>query len=500
MGERSLEQVLFLVTDQGTSWAAEQALSAGLFPLLAKVVDKNGGGQRVEECKGALFKGFSFSLLEKVEGEAGSFELSFVLPDGNKTTLQVGTIVIALEAAEASPKAVWQLEGPIYSVAEATESEPREFESAKCIVFLSGFKHTSYPFTQRRALELALSIKQKRDVEVFFLLEHFKAADKGMEKLFRQVRDSGVIFVKISNNAPKIRTQGNEFQVAYEDEYLNREIILNAQAVVVEEMVKAPTLWAEMAATLGIHLDSNGFFQADNVRNFPIYTNRRGIYVIGSAKGPVSNEQAKKEAQAAISDILNLLREEEREPLVCIETGKCAVCLTCYRSCPHGAVYLELGGRWPNFLSSACKACGICVSACPGQALSFQGSNGNGASAKNARTVIFACQNSAYEAYRLAEKMGMGKIEARVEKIRCGGSINLATMLKALEQGAENVIVIVCHHDSCASFSGSVLAEKRVRVANKMLGQLGVGDKRIIFASLSPSCAGKFMRIAIGSS
>ncbi|HIC85057.1 MAG TPA: hydrogenase iron-sulfur subunit, partial [Desulfobacterales bacterium] len=84
--------------------------------------------------------------------------------------------------------------------------------------------------------------------------------------------------------------------------------------------------------------------------------------------------------------------------------------------------------------------------------------------------------------------------------IRCGGSINLATMLKALEQGAENVIVIVCHHDSCASFSGSVLAEKRVRVANKMLDQLGVGDKRIIFASLSPSCAGKFMRIAIGSS
>ncbi len=150
-------------------------------------------------------------------------------------------------------------------------------------------------------------------------------------------------------------------------------------------------------------------------------------------------------------------------------------------------------------MPAACMACGMCVSACPGQALSLPGPNGNGLSARNMNTVIFACQNSAYEAYRLAEKMGMGKIEAQVVKVSCGGSVKLENMLEALEQGAEAVMVLVCHHDSCASLSGSLLAEGRVKLANKMLEEVGVGGGKILFASLSPACVEKFSRIVKGS-
>ena len=47
---------------------------------------------------------------------------------------------------------------------------------------------------------------------------------------------------------------------------------------------------------------------------------------------------------------------------------KCAVCLTCVRTCPYGIPYIHADG-YAQIDASECHGCGACVAECPGKAI-----------------------------------------------------------------------------------------------------------------------------------
>ena len=63
----------------------------------------------------------------------------------------------------------------------------------------------------------------------------------------------------------------------------------------------------------------------------------------------------------------------ELEKKIDINTDKCVLCLTCFRSCPHRAI--EIGDvasgqkRGAMVNVEACQGCGICVGECPAKAI-----------------------------------------------------------------------------------------------------------------------------------
>jgi heterodisulfide reductase subunit A-like polyferredoxin len=54
-----------------------------------------------------------------------------------------------------------------------------------------------------------------------------------------------------------------------------------------------------------------------------------------------------------------------------VEPSRCAVCLTCVRTCPYGAA--SIGDEGHAVINpSECRGCGACVAECPGKAITLR--------------------------------------------------------------------------------------------------------------------------------
>jgi heterodisulfide reductase subunit A-like polyferredoxin len=54
-----------------------------------------------------------------------------------------------------------------------------------------------------------------------------------------------------------------------------------------------------------------------------------------------------------------------------VNPDRCAVCLTCVRACPYHVPYIGIEGA-AVIEPASCHGCGICVSECPGKAITLQ--------------------------------------------------------------------------------------------------------------------------------
>jgi len=68
---------------------------------------------------------------------------------------------------------------------------------------------------------------------------------------------------------------------------------------------------------------------------------------------------------------------------------------------------------------------------------------------------------------------------AHINRLSCGGKLQVSALLKAFENGADGVCVIACPPDECHNVMGSQRAAHRVLAVRKALEELGVEGERI---------------------
>jgi quinone-modifying oxidoreductase subunit QmoB len=456
------------------------------------------------------------------QGSPGNFKVRLKGNDEASIYKEVGALILSNEPIPVANFESWGVNESekikdlswVESVLSSSENDPfLSVDSVKKVVFLCGFSHHSNPYSQKRAMEAGTKLVSEGKNMVLFLVDQFQVADYGLERLTHKAREAGVLFVKLTGIRPEIEMGGNRVMVSYYDQELEEKVIIFPDFLVLEEAYKAPKEMTHLADILGVTADRSGFIQGENIYNQPIYTNRHGIWVVDSAKGLASLKEGIEEAKAAAMDIHRFLGKWGQvlaEKRVLFDEAKCGKGLTCYRSCPHLAIsHLEVK---PVFHDLACKACGICAAACPMDAIQIARFTDNEIirEIKNAlqnrpghtkgdkvSILAFCCENSASDAARMAFLKGLPLPNGlEIVRVPCAGRVDLHYLLKALECGADAVMIIGCHDESCTSVRGNRLAKKRIEIIGEALGGVGVEKERLFFESCAPGMGWEFSKIA----
>ncbi len=81
---------------------------------------------------------------------------------------------------------------------------------------------------------------------------------------------------------------------------------------------------------------------------------------------------------------------------------------------------------------------------------------------------------------------------ARLVRVPCAGRINPLFVVKALQEGADGVLVSGCHPGDCHYISGNLVARRKFALLKNFLGYLGIEAGRVQFSWVSASEGPRF--------
>ena len=99
---------------------------------------------------------------------------------------------------------------------------------------------------------------------------------------------------------------------------------------------------------------------------------------------------------------------------------------------------------------------------------------------KDMNIIVMGCMQCMYAAADLAGTMKLQyDVSSRIIRMPCTARLDINFILKALQEGADGVLIIGCHPGDCAYKTGNLGAERRVRFARKLIKQLGFDENRV---------------------
>ena len=428
--------------------------------------------------------------ISKVDGMCGDFKV-YLKSDRGIEKKNFGAIVIAtpynyipvFEEYGINPNE------NIFSISHLSKLLTENIEIKGTTVFLTTFNEETNPVSFKNILLHAIELA-KSGSRVYIFCRNVKSASFGLEKLILCAKENGIMILK-SNKPPQVETEDKIAKVIFYEPLIKKDIEISPDYVIVEDKIMPNEKNQEISELFGIHLDSNGFLQTNNVRRIPVFTNRKGIFVVGSAGGIKAIPYLFTDAIDVSCEIQELIKDGgkvEIEETITIDYEKCVRCLTCYRVCPHGAIYWDVDKV--AISSLVCEGCGICTAECPMNAIQIKEYSDDKIKEelknildfkKDGPVVVgFCCKNSAFEAVEGAKTLGIDLPKGfKAIKVPCAGKIDIDYVLEALVKGADGVIIGACYKDNCKSEKGNIFAEYRIEHLKKSLSQIGLDPKRV---------------------
>lgn len=462
--------------------------------LIAKELWQEAGGR-----EGFLL--WEGAELIKLNGEPENFEAWVRVPGQGVRVVRIKAVILAPRFVSRAPVLATTQAELAKDLVTGSFSVP---ETGGPVVFWLDVNSGSPPAVHALALENARAVRENlgSKVKIYYLARQVKVgAAPHLEALYGRLREAGVVFVK-----PAGRPAWDGKNLLFADpttsvEGRPEEVKLFPSALIVGEELSLPPeaqqIWRAVFSRISTDVD-------EAVSGGGVVTSRRGVFLAGAGLAPenpeVAREQALLAARAALA-VASGTAYGAQSDLKCAasrrEAGYCAACLTCARTCPHGAVTVE--GKALVYQKS-CWGCGLCAAECPARGLEASGhmtpaglmeaigSNGKGA-------IAFLCQHSAWRSLKEAEERALALPENIAwVPVPCAGSVDMETVLAMLERGASGVMVLGCRRRACQHVYGTVRAAKRVEGLRQRLAEAGLDSRKIKFAAAGPCNPGELIR------
>ena len=440
-----------------------------------------------------------------LEGFSGKFLVRF-LNKGKYDKQSFGAIIVALGALPSIDTQKYdgvQLGERILCLSHLVESD--QDYSGQNITFVLGKADQDSLLSYAAALKQANALREK-GADVNILYDDMKVSADQLEQDYELARARGVNFLKYSGDI-QILTTDVAVTVRYWEPFLTQleQIRLVSDYLVLAEDYVPNSGTDELAAALDVRLGPGGFFQEDNVHFLPVASNREGIYFVGSCHGPIHGIELDKEIETVRAEVGRFAGGKVRVPLLQpqVTAEQCAVCLTCYRTCPHHAIEIIHDPSLNNMYHSAasmnplaCRRCGTCAAECPGKAIQLPGYSDQEILqeiAKPPKLIAYACENSGSLAAEYAKTLEPALQEnLQIVPVPCSGKIDALYLLKALEQGADGVLLLVCHKHNCKYVWGNERADQRKEQVRRRLAEIGLEGDRVEIIHLAANQGHEF--------
>jgi len=104
--------------------------------------------------------------------------------------------------------------------------------------------------------------------------------------------------------------------------------------------------------------------------------------------------------------------------------------------------------------------------------------------------------------YAGADLAGISRIQyppnVRLIRVPCTGRINPFYIMKALQEGADGVLVSGCHPGECHYLSGNLSARRKFNMLKNFLTYVGIEPERVTFSWVSASEGDRFAQVVKG--
>ena len=230
-----------------------------------------------------------------------------------------------------------------------------------------------------QALQAALLLQERGRVQVRLLCREARVAALSLGALYDRAREAGVEIVKYAGT-PAFWPAGegaaaDPVEVSLQDAVLGSPVRLAFDLLAVAPPGPAA---ASLPPAALLH-PAGPRLQEGNVHLLPNGTCRPGVFAAGPARGedwpPLALQEARAAALAAHALLApGFLEVELSHPTV--DAERCALCLTCVRSCPFGAMRVNAEGKAAESRPEICQRCGTCAGECPARAIELPACSG----------------------------------------------------------------------------------------------------------------------------
>lgn len=443
-------------------------------------------------------------------GTVGNFLLHLEKND-DKQDRHADIIIIAERAVSTINASCYGLEpsSSVIALSQADRMTETGTLNGKKILFITGVADESRPDVLKNVMESALCLIDEHQAQVYIITGNLKVGANGLEALYRKTRKAGAVYVKVTDEIPDIsRRDRGDIRIEFTDEVTRQRFGLSPDITVIDENMQPSDYLRKLSRIMGIQTDAAGFAQADNVHRLPVFTNRKGIFVAGQARGEFLPDAAEADADNVSAAVFQWMQNTLPAPDATanlVDTGGCAKCLTCFRSCPYGAIVMNARAQ---VMPDACEGCGICAAECPRGTIYLKGVSISDMAAQIRRPetgsksstepfiVAYCCSRSAVRAIDEAIYGGYTMPEGtNIVEVPCGGAVSFDHLLTAFKKGADGVLVLTCHNGNCHSEIGSRLAVDRAEEMSSRLGGIGIERERIRTATLASNMSATFIKI-----